>query len=259
MGSEAIIISLNFTARVPVFDANVRVGNRNDELSPFLDQSELLAELDRHGVQRALIYHAHADNISPISGNNYLEDWLGDDGRLHPIWSALPTSDCLKQIQALHKANRVRCVRLVDTSSVGLPFRPWAYDSLLSWLCETSVPLWVSLPEANLDDLVTTLQAYPKLVTVLTGAHYTHALWVRPLLQALPSSYLELSRYEPIGEVEALRDEFGAERLLYGSWYPNYAMGPMLFYLHHTNLNDGDLALVCSGNLERLLSMSTHD
>ena len=69
----------------------------------------------------------------------------------------------------------------------------------------------------------------------------------------MPNAYLELSRYEPIGEIEALRDEFGTERLVYGSWYPRYAMGPMLFYLHHTNLTDAELALVCAGNLARIL------
>jgi len=109
------------------------------------------------------------------------------------------------------------------------------------------------LPDADADELVTTLRAYPDLVTVLVGAHHTHALWVRPILSALPKAYLELSRYEPIGEVEALRDEFGAERLVYGSWYPRYAMGPMLFYLHHTRLSDAELALVCTVNLERIL------
>jgi len=80
-----------------------------------------------------------------------------------------------------------------------------------------------------------------------------HHLLVRPLLARLPNAHLELSRYEPIGEIEALRDEFGAHRLVYGSWYWQYAMGPMLFYLHHTDLNDEELARVCAGNLERIL------
>ena len=251
--------SLNFRPRVPVYDANVRVGDLYNAPSPFLNRDGLLAELDRHGVQRALVYHGHAEHISPIDGNENLKDWLCDDGRLSPIWTALPTSDCLEQLQELHSEGRVRCVRLVDTSPVGLPFRPWAYDSLLSWLCETDIPLWISLINADSDDLVTTLEAYPDLVTVLLGAHYTHALWVRPMLNALPNAHLELSRYEPMGEVEALCKEFGAERLVYGSWYPDYAMGPVLFCLHHTGPSESDLALICSGNLERILKMDAND
>ncbi|MCZ6679744.1 MAG: hypothetical protein O7E52_21140 [Candidatus Poribacteria bacterium] len=249
--------SLNFKPRVPVFDANLRVGDLRDEPAPYRNRDELLAELDRHGVERALIYHAQAENISPIDGNNYLEAWLGDDGRTYPQWMVMPTADSLSQIQSLHAEGRVDCVRLFDTGQRDLPFRPWAYNTLLSWLSESRIPVWIPLLDADADDLVTTLQAYPDLVSVLVGAHYVHALWVRPVLTALPNAHLELSRYEPICEIEALRDEFGAERLVYGSWYSRYAMGPMLFYLHHTNLSDAELASVCAGNLEHILQGGT--
>ena len=77
------------------------------------------------------------------------------------------------------------------------------------------------------------------------------------MLAALPNACLELSRYEPICEIESLRDEFGAERLVYGSWYSRLAMGPMLFYLHHTNLTDAELTSICAGNLERILQGGT--
>jgi hypothetical protein len=245
--------SLRFNARVEVFDANVRVGDRYDESGPCPNRVALLAEMNRHGVERAVIYHAQTDEISPLDGNVALEAWLDDDNRLVPQWSVLPVAASLEQIQTLHQQGRVSSVRLHDTWTVGLPFRPWAYDELLSWLHKERVPVWIPLLELNADDLVTTLRAYPDLVTVLVGAHYVHHLLVRPVLAALPNAYLELSRYEPIGEIEALRNEFGAQRLIYGSWYGRYAMGPMLFYLHHTSLSEEELALVCAGNLERIL------
>jgi hypothetical protein len=69
-----------------------------------------------------------------------------------------------------------------------------------------------------------------------------------------------LSRYEGLVEVEALTEEFGCQRLLYGSFYPRYAMGPMLFYLHHTSLSETDLKAICAGNLEHLLGQGgQHD
>lgn len=245
--------ALTFKARVPVFDANVRVGDRHDEPPACSDRHTLLAELDRHGVERALIYHAQTDDISPIDGNQALEPWVGTDGRLVPQWSVMPTAASLAQIQALHAAGRVTSVRLHDTWSAGLPLRPWAYNSLLSWLSKERIPVWIPLPTVTSDDLITTLQAYPDLVTVCVGAHYVHYLLVRPLLQTIPNTYLELSRYEPIGEIEALCAEFGAHRLLYGSWFARYAMGPMLFYLHHTGLSEAELAMICAGNVERIL------
>ena len=245
--------TLTFRPRVPVFDANVRVGDSHDAPAPFRDRAGLFAEMDRHGVARAVVYHAQTEEISPLEGNQFLEEWLDAEGRLLPQWSIMPGTATVAQIQAFDDVGRVTSVRLHNTRSAGLPFRPWAYDELLSWLSARQIPLWIPLPDHDADELVTTLQGHPDLVTVLVGAHYVHHLQLRPLLHRLPNAHLELSRYEPLGEVEALRDEFGAHRLLYGSWYWRYAMGPMLFYLHHTSLTDEELALVCAGNLERIL------
>jgi hypothetical protein len=246
--------TLHFTARVPVFDANIRVGDRHDEATMCRDRAALLAEMDRHGVERAVIYHAQTEDISPLEGNAALELWLGEDQRLIPQWSVLPVAASQEQIQRLHSQGRVSSVRLQETDTVGLPFRPWAYGELLGWLSEQQIPVWIALPEFYPDELVSTLSLYPKLVVVLVGAHYVHHLQVRPLLHVLPNAYLELSRYEPIGDIEALCAEMGAERFLYGSWYWRYAMGPMLFYLHHMNVTEEALALICGGNVERILA-----
>ncbi len=249
--------TLHFKARVPVFDANVRVGHRHDEVSACPNRAALLAEMERHGVERALIYHAQSDEVSALDGNLALEEWLAkdnqDDNRLVPQWSALPVASSLQQLETLHAQGRVSSVRLQETAGVGLPFRPWAYDELLTWLSTRRIPVWIALPDFNPDDLVTTLCGYPDLITVIVGAHYVHHLIVRPLLAALPNAHLELSRYEPIGAIEALCKELGAQRFVYGSWFARYAMGPMLFYLHHTSLSEEELALICAGNLERIL------
>ena len=245
--------SLSFEPAVPVFDANVCVGDY-DSL-PLEAPSDLFTEMDRRGVGRAVVYHAqgHIQEHSPITGNELLGEWGDGESRLVPQWSALPTADSLAQLGALHEGGKVSSVRLSSTREAGLPFRPWAYDPLLSWLSEREIPVWIPLPDADAHELVTTLGAYPDLVTVLVGAHYLQSLWVRPMLRALPKAHLELSRYEGLGEVEALVGEFGIGRFLYGSWFPLYAMGPVLFYLHQLDWRGEDLARVCSGNLERIL------
>jgi predicted TIM-barrel fold metal-dependent hydrolase len=250
--------SLSFEPRVSVFDANVRVGSLPHEPSPCPDRAALLTEMDQRKIGRAVVYHALTEEISPVEGNVLLEEWLGGDGRLIPQYSVLPTAASLAQLEALHGRGRVSSVRLHDTRAVGLPFRPWAHGELLAWLSTRRVPAWIPVPGGDTDELLTTLESYPDLPTVLVGAHYVHHMQVRPLLKRLPNAHLELSRYEPLGDIEALADEFGAHRLVYGSWYPQYAMGPMLFYLHNTRLSEDELALVCAGNLERILGSARH-
>ena len=243
--------SLNFQPRVPVFDANVGVGHRHDRPSPFSEAKELLEEMQRHGVDRAVIYHLQGEAISAIRGNEALPGWAGDAFSLQ--WMAGPGDDSLRQLRGFHASERVVSVRLHSPEAGKMPFVDWLYGPLLDWLSAEGIPLWVSLADGSPSEIVNTLQCFSDLNVVLLGAHYTHAPMIRPMLRRLPNAFLELSRFENLGEVEALVAEVGPERLLYGSYFPRYAMGPILFYLHHMEIDDSDLAAICAGNLERLL------
>lgn len=243
--------SLNFQPRVPVFDANVGVGHRHDRPSPFSTADELLEEMGRHGVDRAVIYHVQGEAISPIRGNEALSGWAGDAFSLQ--WVAGPGEDSLRQLRALHSGGGVQSVRLHSPEGGRVPFVTWLYGELLEWLSAEGLPLWVSLADTPPVEIVDTLRRFPDLRVVLLGAHYTHSAVLRPMLRELPEAFLELSRFENLAGVESLVKEVGAKRLIYGSYYPRYAMGPMLFYLHHLEIVDEDLAAICTGNLDRLL------
>lgn len=245
--------TLNFQARVPVFDANVGVGHLRNRTSPFENPEQLLQEMDRHGVTRALIYHLQGEALSTVEGNERLLPWLDGKPTLHPQWVADPSPQSLAQLQQLNRSGQLTSVRLHNTKECGLPFLDWIYGDLLEWLASENIPLWISLADTPVVEVKETLCQFPSLVTVLLGAHYSHSLIVGPLLRQLPQAHLELSRYEGLGKIPPLIREYGIQRLVYGSFYPRYAMGPMLFSLHHLGLEEGDLELLCYGNLERIL------
>ena len=243
--------TFDFRARVPVFDANIGVGHAHDRPSPVADAAGLRAEMQRHGVERGLIYHLQGEAISAIEGNEALRAWQGTG--LVFQWVAGPSADSLAQLRALHATGEVRSVRLHNTQACRVPFAGWIYGELLAWLAAERIPLWLSLADTPVAEVVETLRCFPEIQVVLLGAHYVHSLALRPLLRALPRAALELSRFENLGGIEALIGEFGVERFLYGSYYPRYAMGPMLFYLHHLAIDDAALAALAAGNLERIL------
>ncbi|MCY3789612.1 MAG: hypothetical protein OXH63_12580 [Gemmatimonadetes bacterium] len=246
---------LSFRARVPVFDANIGVGHCHDRPSPFADVAGLRAEMQRHGVERGLIYHLQGETLSAIEGNEALRAWLGNG--LVPQWVAGPSADSLAQLRALHAAGEVSSVRLHNTEASRVPFADWIYGELLAWLAAERIPLWISLADTPVAEVMETLRRFPDLQVVLLGAHYVHSLALRPLLRALPQAAMELSRFENLGGIESLIGEFGVERFLYGSYYPRYAMGSMLFYLHHLAIDDDALAALTAGNLERILGGAT--
>ena len=255
---------LSFKAQIPVIDANVGVGHGNFRPAPVDTPAELLAELNRHGVERAVIHHQQGEALSAVTGNELLYEWLeGQEGTFIPQWMASPEPDALKQLQELRSAGRLNNVRIHDSGAAHIPFVDWVYGDLLEWLQQECIPVWISLHDTwdptwtarvntPVTEIMDILRAFPDLVTVLVGAHYVHSYYVRPFLR-LPNVHLELSRYEVLRELEALVGEFGCDRLLYGSFYPRLAMGPMLYYIHSVGFDEATRRAICSGNLERVL------
>ena len=255
---------LCFTAQVPVIDANVGVGHCNFRPAPFDTPEELLAEMHRHGVERAVIHHQHGEVLSPISGNEFLHEWIdGHEDVFIPQWMAGPEPESLAQLQALRAEGKLDNVRFHDSGAAGVPFVDWVYADVLEWLQQERIPVWISLHDTwdttwtvrmntPVAQIMEVLRAYPDMVTVLVGAHYVHSHYVRPFLKRT-NTYIELSRYELLREVEVVVEEFGAERFLYGSFYPRLAMGSMLYYLHTLGFDEATLRALCAGNLERVL------
>jgi len=245
--------ALYFSPSVPVFDANIRVGNPRDAFSDAWSREQVALEMQRHGVGRAVVFHAHAESISPQVGQELLEEWIAGDSRFVGMPCVLPTDECMQILDNLRKHNRLPCARLATVLSQMLPFTETYYGGLLEWLEQHGITLWIPIHAVDLRDVAATLRAYPQLQTVLTGTHYTHHLWIGPLMRAVPRLHVEMSRYEVFAQAEALAGEFGWERIVYGSGYPDYAMGPVLYYLHHCRCSREELALACGGNCDRLL------
>ena len=255
---------LDFAPWVPVVDANVGVGHPYNRPAPFDNPRQLREQMQRNGVERAVVYHVLGESLDTVHANDLLATWTEANDGLIPQWIVGPDAADRHQLEQLHRAGQVLSVRLHDFAVTRVPFVDWVYGDLLEWLQSEAIPLWLSLAETWASDLrsfvptpvadvVAVLRQFPQLVTVLLGATYNHSQVVRPLLRALPNAHLELSRYEGLGEIEGLVGEFGAHRFIYGSYYPRYAMGPMLYYIHHAGLSIEDLEAICAGNVRRLI------
>ena len=242
---------LNFRATGSVTDASVRLGDRHDQ--PGVEVADLLGEMDRHGVTCALAWHAK-QSTSAIEGNRLLAALLAEQPRVTPLFSAVAVDECLADLQQIEAEGRLTAVRWAGLYRRTAPFADWLAGPLLGFLTETRTPLWVAWDDVTPDLFVRTAGQFPQLRIVLTGLHFSQHVFVRPLLRVLPNVMLELSRYETLCGVENVVREFGAERFVYGSGYPDYAMGPVLFALHHMELPEEDQAAICHDNLQRLLA-----
>ena len=86
-------VDLNFMPNVPVFDANAALGRRHDKRVNVDTVEGTIAEMDRTGVTKALVYAPHGAAYDSTEGNQILLETIGNNDRLIPQFCAIPTFD----------------------------------------------------------------------------------------------------------------------------------------------------------------------
>ena len=262
-------VDLHFKPAVPVFDANMALGRRNDRRVLFDSVEDTLREMDRAGVERGLVY-SPVSSSDPVGGNRRLLELLADEPRLVPQLVGSPVRDAVEPLAAELAAGRASSMRMLPALH-GYPFRDWAVGPWLEWASSARVPIWLPVnygaprrhevrkyvEEFDPSALYDTMTAFPDVTIVLTEVQYAQAPWALPLLRALPNLYIELSRFVSTDGVAKLLGLVGETRILFGSRFPDSPLAAQLYHLHRYGLPDSTLAAICAGNLERLLGTSS--
>ncbi|MBQ3054475.1 MAG: hypothetical protein IJC88_00030, partial [Oscillospiraceae bacterium] len=70
------------------YDSEASFGRRNVVLpGSFWKKEDLLAQMDRCGIERALVRHAVAAELDPMVGNQMLMEEIADTPNLTPLWT----------------------------------------------------------------------------------------------------------------------------------------------------------------------------
>ena len=228
-------------------------------LLPVPTAEMLLAEMDRAGIERALVWHISQHDASAQAGNRLLADAIGPHERLIGCWTVLPNHahefsppDVLFREMA---AARVAALRIFPTSH-RFPANAVSLGDLLTAMVSRRVPLFLSLRRgANWGIVYALLAEFPELVCVLCD----HGCWgedrsFRPLLRRYPNVHVDTAQYLLDGGIESLVADYGAERLLFGSGFPESYHGGMMLALRHARIPDEAKQAIAAGNLERILA-----
>jgi predicted TIM-barrel fold metal-dependent hydrolase len=127
----------------------------------------------------------------------------------------------------------------------------------LEEIAERRIPLLLSLEKGiSWQATYQLLEAYPVLTCVLCDIgiwgvdRYT---W--PLLENYPNVYVETSLLAlEDGGMEATVARYGAERLLFGSGFPERYPESAILQLLHADISESDRQKIASGNLKRVLA-----
>ena len=247
---------------LPFFDAYCALGApMNDGIHFAKGVAELYAEMDRMGVERALVRYNNMEN-GPVFANDKIAALLKDDadGRLLGVWHILPEQcDELPHGNAFFTAmasNRIAALTHLAGPERWVPC-PLTIGPVMEAARERRIPFLTS-HRHYVDDwvgLYRFIQEFPENIFIVIP----DSLWgvdrqVRPLIEHFPNVYLETSTF---WLPEGLRDialKYGAKRIVYGSGFPQYNQGNMMSVIRHLELDEADKRLIASGNLERLLS-----
>jgi len=222
--------------------------------------SELVAEMDRAGIGRALVWHIAQYDVFPLLGNDLLDEAIAQHReRLVPCWSALPTQ-CgevgdLEAWLGRAGAAGVKALRLWPRRG-RFPLRREVVGDILTRMIERRIPLVYSmLPgEDTWQELYDLLESFPDLCVIVNYQNCWSAdRSFRPLIESYPHAYVEISAYFPPGGIEAFVESYGSARMLFGSGFPVAYHGAMMLMLGHAEIALEDKQAIAAGNLERLL------
>jgi len=242
------------------FDCNCFVGlPMNGMLRPVRTADELLAEMDRSGVERALVRHAAQRDCAAKTGNRLLGEVIaGHHERLVGVWSFMPN-----QAHELPEPDEF-CAQMVGANVRALTAFPGLHHfllrgescgPLLEAMVRRRIPLFASLDRAvtwqNVYDL---LKEFPELVCILSNFNTWGAdRWFRPLVERYEHVYVDLAEYILDGGIEAFVRDYGASRLLFGTGFPVRSHGGVMLMLRHAEISEEDKRAIASGNMERIL------
>jgi predicted TIM-barrel fold metal-dependent hydrolase len=243
------------------FDCNAFIGlpARREIYPPAPTAETILAEMDFCGVERALVWHIAQFDAAPQLGNHLLAQAIRPHDRLTGCWSVLPNParefPPFDQFLSAMRQARVAVLRAFPLDHHFLLNRI-AMESWLEPMVAHRVPLFLSVARgADWDILYALLAEFPDLVCVVCD----HGCWgedrrFRPLIECYPHVYVDTSQYLLDGGIEAFVQDYGPDRMLYGSGFPISHFGGMMLALRHAKISEDAKAAIAAKNLERLLA-----
>lgn len=254
MSGSSIEPAFRETAAWSIFDANVRVGHSGVHGELALEAKELLAEMNRFEIEQALVSHFTAEEYDAEEGNRALaQDLQGKLGRFIPAWAALPEKAFLERLAHYKPA----AVRLFSGSKKhNFSLGPWCSGPLYEYLEAHSILAVIAREDIEWDGVAQLLRNFPRLSILLLESGYRAERYLGPLLRSFPKLYFDSSTLLAHRQLERFVEQFGHERIVFGSRLPLYTPGAALAVLATARISEDAKRAIAGGTLRRLLRIS---
>jgi len=226
------------------------------------DAADLVAEMRRLGIARALVRHRGCLDAAPEIGNALLMEEIAPHPQLIPAWFLTPDGiegewQPAAAVEAMlaHYHVRVAWTLAQGRDAAGFLLEPWCAGELLAALESHRAVLLLSYADVALNTLHNLLTGFPGMpVVMLDVPRYGRNQPLYRLMALHRNLHLSISPLYSVHEgIEDLCRNFGSERLLFGSGYPVCEGGAALAMLNYADITDADRRAIAGENLQRLL------
>lgn len=244
-------------AALPFFDANCMIGTRatRHARTPWRLE-EYRADFQQCDIMGAVVYHAVARDYSADYGNRRLMAEIGDDVQLSPQWVLLPhqTGEMppAPELVAEMLAAGVRSARILPTAH-RYPPEEHIIGYLLNELERHRIPLFVDTSEVSYDDVIGMCGAHPLLPVVLCGATYADGWQIETACRQCENLHIETHLLQGHHAYSRFVDEFGADRLIFGTDMPHRSPGAARMMTCYEDIPEDARRKIAGENMLRLL------
>jgi hypothetical protein len=257
--SEKIRSQREAAQRLQFFDCSLWIGTPEGfPLSRELRLEALESEMREHFITGGLLSHWLGKTLSAQAGNLLLQEMssLLPEG-MYTLWTGLPLyPEDAGPIPGMGTAYKgMHGVRIFPTSH-NYVAEPWILGELCEWLKTHNLPLFIWHTEIDLRSLHALALRFPGLPIVLetqTQKILYHARTLFSLMRECPNVHIETSNFVGADYLEYSVSEFGARRLLYGSFLPVNDPFVGIGMILDADIPEKDKSLIAGGNLRRMI------
>lgn len=245
------------------FDINCMVGEWGFKSLYFKAVDRLLCEMDRLGIENALVFNSRSWLYAPVSGNDTIVQQVRDNKRLMPVMVLTPLIDQefggREALTGYMRENNIAAARLFPVDQ-NFTLNLWNIENMFSLLDDLRMPVMIESREilGSIDQyfhqIYEIASIFKNTPIILLNVGYRTPRILYQMMEKCPNVYVDTSTLIAFRAIEDAVRYFGSERILFGTRMPLLDGGVSVGRVLYSDITTQDKENIAFRNISNLLS-----